>query len=235
MLYFVPTPIGNLQDITLRAINVFEKAKFVLCEDGRITSKLFRLIGIQNQPTFINLIKNNEFNLSGIEFCLTSNLTSQELIKNLDEDEIVIAVVSDAGTPTISDPGYELVQLAQKLKLQYTVLPGATALIPALVASGRSGAGFEFIGFLPTKKGRQSAWKKIALSLELETKPFVLYESVHRIDKFVQEAQEFLTPTIPICICQELTKMNETYWTGTVADLSDIKLTSKGEFVIILG
>jgi 16S rRNA (cytidine1402-2'-O)-methyltransferase len=235
MIYFVPTPIGNLQDITLRAINVFEKAKFVLCEDGRITSKLFRLIGIQNQPTFVNLIKNNEFNLSGVEFCLTSNLTTQKPVSNLEEDEMVIAVVSDAGTPTISDPGYEVVQLAQRLSLQYTVLPGATALIPALVASGRSGTGFEFLGFLPTKKGRQTAWKKIALSLNIETKPIVLYESVHRVDKFVQEAQEFLKSEIKICICQELTKMNESYWHGSVADLKDLKLTSKGEFVIVLG
>ncbi len=235
MIYFVPTPIGNLQDITLRAINVFEKAKFVLCEDGRVSSKLFRLLNIKNQPTFVNLIKNNEFNLSGIEFCLSSNLATQQLIHNLDEDNLVIAVVSDAGTPTISDPGYEVVQLAQKLELQYTVLPGSTALIPALVASGRSGAGFKFLGFLPTKKGRQTAFKKIVSSLESDNKPIIIYESVHRIEKFIQEAQGLLQPSTKICICQELTKMNETYWIGTIADLGNFKLTSKGEFVIVMG
>jgi 16S rRNA (cytidine1402-2'-O)-methyltransferase len=236
VLYIVPTPIGNLQDITIRSIKVLEKAKFVLCEDGKITSKLFRLLEISNNPTFVNLSKNNSFNTNGIEFCLESNLTSQDKVQNLESDDLVIALVSDAGTPTISDPGYEVVRMAQKMNIQYTVLPGSTALIPALVASGRSGAGFEFIGFLPLKKNRNTTWLNITHSLQnTPSKPIIIYESVHRIDKFIMECKKYLPESTGVWIGQELTKMNEFYWQGNVKDLDNLDLTTKGEFVIILG
>ena len=234
MLYVVPTPIGNLDDITIRAKKVFDKAKFVLCEDGRITSKLFRLLGITNQPTFINLVKNNQFNTSGIQFALTSNLGNQTIVDNLESDNMVIALVSDAGTPAVSDPGYEVIRMVQELELQYTVLPGATAFVPALVASGMAGSSFEFVGFLPLKKGRQSAWQDIRLRLENNRQPIILYESVHRITKFIQESQQFLSPTTRIWIGQELTKSHETYYQATIATIDPLRITQKGEFVIVL-
>lgn len=234
MLYIVPTPIGNLDDITIRAKKVFEKAKIVLCEDGKITAKLFQLLDIQNKPHFVNIVRNNIFNTSGVtkslEKLIGTNLNKNHIYANLslENDIEIIAMVSDAGTPGISDPGYETIALAQNLGVQYTVLPGVTAFVPSLVASNLVSKEFIFWGFLPLKKGRQTAWKKLSIS----DLPVIIYESVHRISKWIEEAQLFLTPETQICISQEISKKYENHWIGTIAELSDYPLVEKGEFVI---
>jgi 16S rRNA (cytidine1402-2'-O)-methyltransferase len=219
MLYIIPTPIGNLEDITLRAIKTMEKVSFVLCEDGRISSKLFNLLEIKNKPTFVNIVKNNQFNYDGIKFCLQSN------------PDVDFALMSDAGTPAISDPGFEVVKMVQDLNIPYTVLPGATAFVPALVASNLQSKIFEFWGFLPLKKGRSSAWKTIQESQNT----IILYESVHRIKKLQQEMVEKLKPDRPIFVAQEISKSHENYWRGTVSKFQDYIITEKGEFVVVIG
>lgn len=233
MLHVIPTPIGNLEDITRRALKLFEKADFVLCEDGRITSKLFTLLKIQNKPSYINLSKDNKFNYSGVKYCLETNLRNTNfntINVGSNETDKTIILVSDAGTPCISDPGFEVIKLAKQLHIDYTVLPGASAFSTALVASGFGGSGFKFLGFLPLKKGRTTVWKKIK---EADV-PIVLYESVHRITKLLAEIQTYLEPERQICICQELTKLNENYLHTKVNDLDKIQLIIKGEFVVVI-
>ena len=239
MLYIVPTPIGNLDDITVRAKKVFEKAKIVLCEDGKITAKLFQLLEIKNKPHFVNIVRNNVFNTSGVTKALENiigtntdtNLNNTIHIfanLSLENDEQVVAMVSDAGTPGISDPGYETIALAQKLAVQYTVLPGATAFVPSAVVSNLISKEFIFWGFLPLKKGRQTAWKELNNS----QLPVIMYESVHRIAKWIEEAQVYLSPSTQICISQEISKKHENHWIGTTSELSIYPLVEKGEFVI---
>jgi 16S rRNA (cytidine1402-2'-O)-methyltransferase len=234
MLYVVPTPIGNLDDITLRAIKLFEKAKIVLCEDGRVTSKLFNLIGIKNKPHFINIQKNLKINESGIKEALKScqkvNHGVQLAQLTIDEDQNIVCLVSDAGTPAISDPGFEVLEIARSLDVDYTTLPGATAMIPAIVNSNLVGKEFWFMGFLPLKKGRLTKWKLIASS-EI---PVIIYESVHRIAKFVEESKMYINPNSKICICQELTKSHENNYITTIKDLDISKINQKGEFVIVI-
>lgn len=217
MLYIVPTPVGNLEDITLRAINILSKVEVIICEDSRKTRELLRLLNINNKPKFVDYMKNHNINLSKIE----------EVLEFEDKD---IAFVTDAGTPGISDPGILLIRLLQQKKIEYTVLPGATALIPAVVASGLVTKDFVFVGFLPTKKGRQSAWQMIVDSQI----PVVLYESVHRISKMIEEAQIYLSPTRKVCICKELSKKFEEVRILQVNELSKLEMNFKGEFVVVI-
>lgn len=239
MLYFVPTPIGNLGDITLRALEVLKKANVVLCEDGRVTSQLFRLLKIENKPRFVNLIKAHIFNekevlevfenleKTGFDNC---DYSFQQGDENL-ENEFVVAVVTDAGTPGISDPGFEVIKLAQQNGVAYTTLPGATAVTPAVVNSGLVGKEFLFLGFLPIKKGRQKLWQKIVES----EYPVILYESNHRIGRFIKEAGEYLDQDRKVCFCREISKKFEQIWVGSVAELVDLKIKEKGEFVVVVG
>jgi 16S rRNA (cytidine1402-2'-O)-methyltransferase len=283
MIYITPTPIGNLDDITLRAIKVLTKAKVILCEDGKVTSKLLMLLGIQNKPKYINLVRNNQFNESGIKLALsevygkeisekrsaapvpkveagklplvkglaakadwgfkggptqhcdmetdsTSNPTTIQNSTDLDTDQNVIAIVTDAGTPGISDPAFEIIQLLQGLKLDYTVLPGATACIPAIVTSNLISKEFTFLGFLPLKKGRQTIWNEIKESKY----PVVIYESCHRIAKLILEMQTYLQPEAQVSISQEISKKHENTWIGNVNQITHYLVNDRGEFVIII-
>ncbi len=271
MIYIVPTPIGNLDDMTVRGIKVLSGAKIIFCEDGKITSKLLRLLGIENNPKYINLVRNNQFNQSGILLALSEvcskelfeiknieikidNLNNQKQVVNnsveqildssvtksnpvkiqnytdLQTDSDIIAIVTDAGTPGISDPAFEVIQLLQKLGLDYTVLPGATACIPAIVSSNLVSKEFIFLGFLPLKKNRQSTWNLIKVSKY----PVVIYESCHRIVKLIDEIINNMTPKGQISISQEISKKNENTWIGRVSDLPQYKIREKGEFVVVL-
>jgi 16S rRNA (cytidine1402-2'-O)-methyltransferase len=221
MLYIVPTPVGNVDDITVRAIKMFESAEIIITEDSRLTRKLFALLAIKNKPKFIDFTRNHEFNRKPVLDLFTTLQSNQ--------DQIVL-MVSDSGTPGISDPGIEIIRLAQDMDVQYTVLPGATALVPAVVASGIAGKSFTFLGFLPVKKGRLSSWKFI----QKTEYPVVCYESVHRMEKLLEELKEHVEPTRKLSICREISKKFEEIWNGTVGDLDIYTLTTKGEFVIVI-
>ncbi len=221
MLYIVPTPVGNIDDITVRAMKLFETAEVIITEDSRLTRKLFSLLEIKNKPKFIDFTRNHEFNHKPVTEIFTHLQTNQ--------DQIVL-MVSDSGTPGISDPGVEIIRLAQDMDIQYTVLPGATALVPAVVASGIAGKSFTFLGFLPVKKGRLSAWKFIQKS----TYPVVCYESVHRMEKLLEELKLHIEPTRKLSICREISKKFEEIWNGTVGDLDVYPFIAKGEFVIVI-
>ena len=217
MLYVVPTPIGNLQDITLRALDILKQADFVLCEATRQTKKLLDNFGISTKT-----LRYNEQN----EHSFPSFIKMLKEGKNL-------ALVSDAGTPCVSDPGWKLVKLARQENIKVTALPGASAATCALSASGLSGGGFCFLGFLPKKKGK--AQKQIEAALTLE-KPIIIYESPYRIIKFL-EFLEITFPQIKVFIGREITKTFEEYLRGTPAELlADFKARKKilGEFVLIL-
>ena len=217
MLYIVPTPIGNLQDITLRALEILKQADFVLCEDTRQTKKLLDNFGISTKTLRYN--EQNEHSFAA-------------LIKMLKEGKN-LALVSDAGTPCVSDPGWKLVKLARQENIKVTALPGASAATCALSAAGLSGGGFCFLGFLPKKKGK--ALKQIQAALAVE-KPVIIYESPYRIIKFLEFLQENL-PLLKVFIGREITKTFEEYLSGTPAELSEnFKERKKilGEFVLIL-
>jgi 16S rRNA (cytidine1402-2'-O)-methyltransferase len=221
MIYFVPVPIGNLEDITLRAIRLLKTVDFVLVEDGRVTAKLYQKLDILTHPPFINIVHNNRFNVRQIE---------EIFVRIQQNPEISVAVVSDAGSPGLSDPGFEVVALAQQMELEFTVLPGANALVPAVVASGLVGKNFKFVGFLPLKKGRQT----ILQSFKTAEEPVVFYESVHRIRKTIAYLQEILEPTRRVFIGRELTKQFEQYWGGEIGTINVDEIVEKGEFVVIV-
>lgn len=217
MLYIVPTPIGNLQDITLHALEILKQADFILCEDTRQTKKLLDNFGLSTKTLRYN--EQNEHSFPPI-------------IKMLKEGKN-LALVSDAGTPCVSDPGWKIVKLARQENIKVSALPGANAATCALSASGLSGGGFCFLGFLPKKKGK--ALKQIQAALLVE-KPIIIYESPYRIIKFLEFLQENL-PQIKVFIGREITKTFEEYLSGTPAELlENFKARNKilGEFVIIL-
>ena len=214
MITFVPTPIGNLGDITIRARDVLTASVLILSEDPRMTSQLLKKLGISTKKMI-------SFGAEGESTKLHNILTEYK----------DIAVVSDAGMPGISDPGYAVVSVAQELSLPYTFLPGASAGVTAAAASGLVSKEYLFLGFLPHKKGRMTEWKRISKS----SVPVVLYESVHRITKAISEMQTNLDPNRPVFIAREMTKTFETYWWGKVSNLQDYQLVQKGEFVIVVG
>lgn len=215
-LYIVSTPIGNLGDITFRAVEVLKSVQFILCEDTRVTSILLNQLSIKKELYSLNAV--NE------------NFKSQKVIDRIKSGESC-ALVTDAGTPGISDPGTRLVNLAVKEKIDVVSVPGATALIAALSLSGFPTDSFVFVGFLPNKKGRQKNLKKLAD----EERTIVLYESTYRIQKLIDELAE-LMPERQIVICREMTKKFEEVIRGTVQSIQTelIEHTIKGEFVIVI-
>lgn len=220
-LYVVATPIGNLEDITLRALRVLKEVDFILCEDTRITKRLLVRYEITT-PVLSYHAHSTEAQHKQILKLLSSG-------KNL-------ALVSDAGTPTISDPGSRLIELAlQELEdsVSIVTIPGPNALIAALSISGVPASEFYFLGFLPHKKGRESSIKK-ALSMDC---PVVLYESPHRIEKMLVTISK-LEPGRVLILARELTKIYEEVLRGTADELrSRLSLTpekKKGEFVVIV-
>jgi len=214
-LYIVPTPIGNLEDMTFRAVRVLKEADLILAEDTRTSAPLLKHFGVQ-QKVFSHH-QHNEHQSAG------------EVIKFLKEGKN-IALISDAGTPAISDPGFFLVREALKNNLQVECLPGATAFVPALVNSGFPTDRFCFEGFLPQKKGRQTRYKTLAG----EERTMIFYESPHRLLKTLDEMSLYFSPGRQISVSRELTKMFEETVRGTVAEVKAYFETHpvKGEFVI---
>ena len=219
MLYLVPTPIGNLEDITLRAIRILKEVDLILAEDTRVTRKLCEKFEI-NTPLESFHTHNEHQKLTSIADKL--------------ENGIEIALVTDAGTPGISDPGYLLAREAIRREVELTCLPGPTAVIPAMVMSGIPCDKFFFEGFLPHKKGKQS---RIDFLLNLDT-AFVLYESPHRIIKTLHKILERAGEDRPCCVIREISKIHEEQIRGSITEvIADLEKRNsiKGEIVIIIG
>lgn len=217
-LMIVPTPVGNLQDITLRALETLREADVIYAEDTRVTKKL--LSHYEIQKPLIPFHAHNE------------HRQLERSVQTVRENSVTV-LVSDAGTPGISDPGFLLVRGCVEAGLVVSCLPGATAFVPALVGSGFPCDRFVFEGFLPHKKGRQTKWK----SLEHEERTVVLYESPHRLLKALEEAVTFLGPERKVCVAREISKMFEEFRRGTAAEvLEHFKATPpKGEIVLLIG
>jgi len=216
-LYIVPTPIGNLEDITLRALRVLKEVDFILAEDTCTTGFLLKHYGIEKK-----MVSHHQFN----EHKTILNIVQQLL------DGAVIALVSDAGTPAISDPGYLLVRECIKAGIYVECLPGATAFVPALVNSGIPSDHFVFEGFLPHKKGRQTKLGKLAG----EEKTRVFYESPFRLMKTLTQLAEVLGEDRYACVSRELTKLYEENARGSLKELIAHfgGKTVKGEIVIVV-
>ncbi len=216
-LYLVPTPIGNLDDITLRAVEVLRSVDLILAEDTRTTSFLLRHLGIEKP-----LKSHHKFN---------EHATAQFFMETVAAGQNV-ALVSDAGTPGISDPGFLLVRTCVEQGIEVETLPGATALIPALVNSGFPCDRFCFEGFLPQKKGRT---KHLARG-RVEERPLFFYESPYRVVKCLEQFAEFFGEDRPISVSRELTKKFEETVRGTIAEvLAHFREHEpKGEFVLVV-
>ena len=215
-LYIVSTPIGNLKDITFRALETLEQVDFILCEDTRITSRLLKNYSISKELISFNAVSEKK---------KISNVIAR--INSGDN----CALVSDAGTPAISDPGVRLVSQAIKAQIDVVPIPGTSAVITALTISGLPTDSFIFEGFLPQKKGRQKKLKELAE----EKRTIILYESTHRIKKLVDELVEYL-PNRYIVVCRELTKKFEETWRGYPKEIKEVidEKISKGEFVVVI-
>jgi 16S rRNA (cytidine1402-2'-O)-methyltransferase len=215
-LYIVSTPIGNLKDITLRAIETLREVDFVLCEDTRVSGNLLNHLEIKKE-----LISLNAFNEKNkIEFIVNRILSNQ-----------TAALISDAGTPLISDPGVRLVSSCIANGIEIIPIPGASALVTALSMSGLPTDAFVYEGFLPQKKGRQTKLKELAA----EKRTIILYESTYRIEKLLNELNEYL-PNRFVVVCREITKKFEETWRGFPNEILEIldQKTIKGEFVVVI-
>jgi 16S rRNA (cytidine1402-2'-O)-methyltransferase len=218
-LFLVPTPIGNMEDITLRALRVLREVDFVLCEDTRTTKNLLKHYEI-DQRCMAYHIHNEHQQLKQI---IAQIKTSQS-----------VALVSDAGTPGISDPGFLLLRECIAEGIEVECLPGATAVIPAVVNSGLPCDSFYFNGFLPHKKGKESTLRRLAEMNET----VVFYESPHRLAKTLVMMQSFFAEDTPISISRELTKIHEENFRGTLADAIahfPVDKEVKGEIVVVVG
>ncbi len=218
-LYLVPTPIGNLDDITLRAIKVLQQVDGILAEDTRNSGMLLKHLGI-SKPLYAHHAHNEHHSTAGI-------------IKMLKEGK-TLALVSDAGTPGISDPGFLLVRECLKLGFAVECLPGPTAFVPALVNSGLPNDRFCFEGFLPHKKGRQTRLQQLVA----EERTMIFYESPHRLMKTLEQLAEYLGSDRQASVARELTKMFEENIRGTlleiIAHYTAHAQTIKGEIVIVV-
>jgi 16S rRNA (cytidine1402-2'-O)-methyltransferase len=216
-LYVVPTPIGNLEDITLRALRILKEVDLILCEDTRTSGFLLKHYDISTPKRSFH--QHNE------------HTTTPQLV-----DEILagktIAIISDAGTPGISDAAYLLIRACVQNNIIVDCLPGATALIPAVVASGLPCNSFLYLGFLPLKKGRQTLFTKLAA----QDLTIIFYESPHRIAKTLRELLKYFPEDRPIAVCRELSKKFEEYKRGTIRDVADYynEHQIKGEVVVVL-
>ena len=219
MLYLVPTPIGNLEDITLKALRILKEVDLVLAEDTRTSKKLFQHYNIETPLRSYHA--HNEHKVT------------ESIVEQLQSGSN-IALISDAGTPAISDPGFLLVRACREADIQVECLPGAAALIPALVGSGLPADKFYFEGFLPHKKGRQTRWKFIA---EMPC-TVILYESPHRINRCLKEIVEYCGADRKVAVVRELTKLYESYHIDEAQALINFfeqyPNKAKGEMVIII-
>ena len=217
ILYIVPTPVGNMEDMTFRAIRVLQEDDLILAEDTRTAGSLLKHYGIQNR-----LMSHHKFNEHG---------TSKTVVDRLRAGE-TIALISDAGTPGISDPGFYLVREAVRAGVDVQCLPGATAFVPALVSSGIPCDRFAFEGFLPPKKGRQTKLE----SLRDEQRTMIFYESPYRLLKTLQQFAEYYGGDRQVSVCREISKVHEESVRGTLDEvITHFTATEpRGEIVIIL-
>ena len=218
-LYLVPTPIGNLEDITLRAIRVLGEVDGILAEDTRNSGQLLKHLNI-SKPLYSHHAHNEHTGVPGV-------------IKMLKEGKS-LALISDAGTPGISDPGYLLVKACVDNGIEVESLPGATAFVPALVNSGFPTDRFVYEGFLPHKKGRQTRWK----ALSEEERTIVLYESPHRLVKALEQIIEFISADRLVMVGREISKMHEQMVRGTATEVLAYFMAHpdkvRGEIVIVI-
>jgi len=217
-LYIVPTPIGNLDDITLRAIKVLKEVDLILAEDTRTSGKLLKHFEISTQMHSHHM--HNEHKMV------------DRIVERLKSGE-TIALISDAGTPAISDPGFLLTRACIQNNIEVDCLPGATAFVPALVNSGLPNDKFVFEGFLPIKKGRQTRLELLAE----ESRTMIFYESPHKLIKTLIQFAKYFGKDRQISVSRELTKMYEETVRGTTTELIEYFTTKppKGEFVIVVG
>jgi len=217
-LFIVPTPIGNLEDMTLRAIRVLKEADLILAEDTRNSGKLLQHYGIET-PMQSHHMHNEHRTVAGVVARLKAGA--------------LIALISDAGTPSISDPGFLLTRACVEVGVAVECLPGPTAFVPALVNSGLPSDKFVFEGFLPVKKGRQTRIKELAA----ETRTMILYESPHKLLKTLEQFVEFFGPDRPVSVSRELSKLYEETVRGSLAEvLNHFKdQPPKGELVLVVG
>jgi 16S rRNA (cytidine1402-2'-O)-methyltransferase len=216
-LYIVPTPIGNLEDITLRAINILKSADIILAEDTRTSSVLLKKYGIEKRAE-----SHHKFNEHK-----TVSAISEKIMQGRS-----VALISDAGTPGISDPGFLLVRTCRDAGIEVETLPGPTAFVPALINSGFPCDRFCFEGFLPIKKGRNTRFNQ----LSAETRTIIFYESPYRLVKTLGQIAEFFGPDRMVCVSRELTKIYEENRRGTAAELTEWYSVHepKGEIVIVV-
>ena len=216
-LYLVPTPIGNLNDITFRAIETLKSVDYILAEDTRQTLKLLKHFNIEKR-----LVAHHQHN---------EHKTTERIIDSLKNGE-TIALVSDAGTPAISDPGFLLTRECIKNDIEVECLPGATAFVPAIVNSGFPCDKFVFEGFLPHKKGRQTRLN----FLKEETRTIIFYESTHRLLKTLNQFAEFFGEDRMVAVSRELTKLHEETVRGTAKEVIEYynNNVTKGEIVIVV-
>ena len=218
-LYLIPTPIGNLEDITLRAIRILKEADVILAEDTRTSRVLLNHLGIDKR-----LLSHHQHN---------EHQSTPEVIRMIQAGQSV-ALISDAGTPGISDPGFLIIRSAMEAGIKVSCLPGPVAFVPAMVASGIPCDKFFFEGFLPHKKGRQTRLKYLS-GLDYT---FILYESPHRLIKCLEELKEHCTSMRLACVAREISKVYEEIKTATIQELVEYYKgssgTVKGEIVIVV-
>ena len=217
ILYIVPTPVGNMEDMTARAIRILKEADLILAEDTRTSGILLKHFEIKN-----HLMSHHKFN---------EHATTAGIVERLKGGQ-TIALISDAGTPGISDPGFFLVREAAKAGIEVQTLPGATAFVPALVSSGLPCDRFCFEGFLPQKKGRQTRIE----SLRDEQRTMVFYESPYRLVKTLEQFAEVFGTDRQVSVCREISKIHEESSRGTIGEVVAHfrEHAPKGEIVIVL-
>lgn len=218
MLYIVPTPVGNMEDMTLRAIRILKEADLILAEDTRTSAVLMQHFDIHTP-----LLSHHKYN---------EHETATEFVERL-KGGATIALVSDAGTPGISDPGFLLVRESIKAGIEVQTLPGATAFVPALVSSGLPCDRFVFEGFLPTKKGRHTRLE----TLRDETRTAIIYESPRRLVRTLEEFAEVFGEERQVCVSREISKLHEEHVRGSIAEVTEHfrQNTPLGEIVMLLG
>ncbi|QZE13442.1 16S rRNA (cytidine(1402)-2'-O)-methyltransferase [Halosquirtibacter laminarini] len=216
-LYLVPTPVGNLEDMTFRAIRILKEVDLILAEDTRTSSKLLKHFEIDTR-----CVSHHKFN---------EHKTSERFALEI-KSGVTIALITDAGTPAISDPGYLLTKSCIENDVEIECLPGATAFVPALVNSGLTNDKFCFEGFLPQKKGRQKRLQELAD----EERTIIFYESPYRVVKTLTQFKEFIGEDRKVSVSREISKLYEETVRGTVSEMISHfeNKTPKGEFVIVL-
>jgi 16S rRNA (cytidine1402-2'-O)-methyltransferase len=217
-LYLVGTPIGNLEDITLRALRILKEVDLIACEDTRHTQKLLSHYNISK--TLVSYHEHNEMT------------RSPELLIKL-EDGATIALVSDAGMPLVSDPGYRLVTLCVRHKIPVVPVPGPSAMLAALAGSGLPSDEFLFVGFLPQRSGER---RRMLERLRIEERTIILYEAPHRIAESIADAREILGDR-PACIAREVTKLHEEFLRGKLSQLEEslAERPARGEITLVVG